>query len=248
MIGTKISKTSRVYFLLALVVCAIVCSYDWSRFRYDNVCLSPYTTSGSAMRMFADDGTPFDARLHRVCNSEKCCDQAIWNIGERKYPIFPLVPRFQPSDLKWMTASQERLSSVYGWTSVGFLALFLVFSFGYQTTTSVISLCRGIMSTSGQDQQIDFSCTGERGFVQQHWMFQFDYNLIACEMDGVSADLVGWNPPQDSTFDDYNITFDVPYEGMTRKRNQTATPKASDKTHRPIFSIVKQWPLPPNTN
>jgi len=249
MIGTKISRTSRFYFLIALVVCVVVCSYDWSRFRYDNVCVSPLSLGPDPIFSTADDGTRFDARLHRVCNNEQCCDQAIWNISERKYPIYPLLPRFQPSELKWMSSGQELLSLIYGWTSVGFLALFLLFGIGYRLTYSIISLCHGIKTSPGQDQQIDFSCTGERGYVQQHWMFQFDYNLIACEMDGVTEDLVGWCPPQGSTFDDFNIIYDVPYEGMTKKRNEaTEKTKPSEKNQRPIFSITKQWPLPPNMN
>jgi len=54
----------------------------------------------------------------------KYCNQ---NFFSRTYEnSFPALPIFQEPGSEWMTPSQERLTTIYGWTSVAFIALFLI--------------------------------------------------------------------------------------------------------------------------
>ena len=39
---------------------------------------------------------------------------------------FPAIPEFQPEGGEWMTEDQERVTTLYGWTSVGVLAIVIV--------------------------------------------------------------------------------------------------------------------------
>lgn len=78
----------------------------------------------------------------------------------------------------------------------------------------------------------------------------FHFPLLACDIDDIDVDLISWrNPNANNTshphlnYDDYNLIFDVPYEGMKRTKNVTSStvksPEHQDTHH--VFSIVKQW-------
>jgi hypothetical protein len=64
------------------------------------------------------------------------------------------------------------------------------------------------------------------------------------------VDLISWrNPNIDATrepylaYDDYNLIFDVPHEGMNRCKNCDHTEmNTGDEKSKHIFSIVKHWP------
>lgn len=43
------------------------------------------------------------------------------------------------------------------------------------------------------------------------------YPLLACDIDHIPQTLIGWND-KDNSYDVHNMIFDVPYEGMKRKR------------------------------
>jgi hypothetical protein len=77
----------------------------------------------------------------------------------------------------------------------------------------------------------------------------FHFPLLACDIDDIDVDLVSWrNPNSDATakpylaYDDYNLIFDVPYEGMDRSKNTERTEKSTSKKSQRVFSIVKHWP------
>ena len=78
--------------------------------------------------------------------------------------------------------------------------------------------------------------------------------LIACDIDHIHQNLVGWKDP-DKSYDEYNLIFDVPFKNMKRKRKIMESTKNLAKimdhkdfkvdnveTARPIFSTIKQWP------
>jgi hypothetical protein len=47
------------------------------------------------------------------------------------------------------------------------------------------------------------------------------------------------------SYDDYNLIFDVPHEGMKRAKNVASSAIRSGEEQEgatPIFSIVKHWP------
>lgn len=58
--------------------------------------------------------------------SYKYCNQNLLDLGTKT--TFPALPIFQPPEEQWMTDDQERLTHIWGWTSVGILG-FIVFLF-----------------------------------------------------------------------------------------------------------------------
>jgi hypothetical protein len=88
-VGFYLSRLSRNYFIPFILITHVVMSaYWWSGYPYDNVC--------------ANEGGGYSY-----------CNQNFWSAG-----VFPPLPRFQPKNAKWMSDSQEKLTSLYGWTSV----------------------------------------------------------------------------------------------------------------------------------
>ena len=90
-VGFYLSRLTRNYFIpIVLVTHLVMSAYWWSGYPYDNVCTSASEEGGYTY-----------------------CNQDFWSAG-----IFPPLPRFQPEGAKWMSTSQEKLTSLYGWTSV----------------------------------------------------------------------------------------------------------------------------------
>ena len=56
---------------------------------------------------------------------------------------FPPLPKLQRNQI-WMTDSQVRLTSLYGWTCLILLILYLVMAFGTLVMKAGISLIRGV--------------------------------------------------------------------------------------------------------
>ena len=91
-IGFHLSRLSRNYFApIVLVTHVVMNAYWWSGYPYDNVCENDEESGGGY----------------------SYCNQNFYGAG-----VFPPLPRFQPEGAKWMTESQETLTSLYGWTSV----------------------------------------------------------------------------------------------------------------------------------
>jgi len=94
--------------------------------------------------------------------------------------------------------------------------------------------------------------------------------MLACDVDGIDQNLIGWNDPSRS-YDYHNLIFDVPWPGMKRSkriltntRNTTSIAEQGDYESKVrkgvrqseqfkdgtsddsdgdfIFSIVKHWP------
>jgi len=187
----------------------------------------------------------------RVCNTQECCQE----IGTR----FPPVPSvFETKEFYWMTEDQERLSKIFGWTSVGLLIAFAVIVFGGNILKLIMSLFKGVYKPTGQDQKIDFSSIKDiDGYIPQVRIGSYAYPLLACDIDDVDQTLIGWNDPGTS-YDEYNMVFDVDHSSRKRKskiagstrfcgklRSHTDYQRSDshDENEKPIFSIVKQWDL-----
>lgn len=108
-IGFHLSRLSRNYFFPFLFMAHVVMSaYWWSGYPYDNICQE--TNVDNAYN--GDDGGD-GGYTYTFCN------QNFYSQG-----VFPPLPRFQSMmGARWMSASQEVLTGLYGWTSVWVLAV-----------------------------------------------------------------------------------------------------------------------------
>jgi hypothetical protein len=125
-LGTTISKFSRRYFFsTAIVAMAVVSSYFWSGFPFDNLCsneddLVDSSYYGTWNITTFTLGRTFTVTVDSSDYTFRYCLQDLYRTSGRN---FPALPQFQPAGSDWMTDDQEKVTTLYGWTSVGVLAI-----------------------------------------------------------------------------------------------------------------------------
>jgi len=182
---------------------------------------------------------------------------------------FPAVPGNLQGEIidgkTWMTSSQETLASIYGWSSVVVFFGWIVIFFGTFIVSLLRSCCVGTNSgPEAKDNKIDFSTVQEiNAYVPQIIDPNLSFPILACDVDSIDQNLIGWNDPHRS-YDFHNVLYDVPWPGMKRSRKinentrgmthisqHTKYQKDNREEGRdvdtlpgksPIFSIVKHWP------
>ena len=155
-----------------------------------------------------------------------------------------------------MTESQELLVTIFGWTSLAALVIFVLVVFGNAIANTVRMLFSGEVQNYGVDQKIDFSSIQEiSGYIPQVKVGGFLFPFLATDTDNIDKDfLIGWKDPH-GTYDDWNLIYDVKYKGMKRRRTQDGDgaeqsgdssgygeSKASHVPERPIFSLCRHYP------
>lgn len=201
-VGFHLARFSRNFFFPVILVTHVTMSaYWWSGYPYDQVCED-------------GDGGYF------------YCNQNFF-----KSRTFPPLPRFQPEGAEWMTEGQETLTSMYGWTSV---LVILIASFQFLRINVIPWVCSLYESTyqpDGMDQGIAFSKVVHRkevhGYVPQTRVPGFLFPLLACDIDGIDEDLIGWSDKGHG------------YEPHSLLRDVEAIMKS--KAVPPVFSIMRQW-------
>jgi hypothetical protein len=130
-LGTSISKVSRRYFFsTAIVAMAVVSSYYWAGFPFDNLCSNEdeldvvdaayFGTHKITTGTGSSDSVTVD--VYNQYTFRYCLQDLLWTSGRS----FPAIARFQPEGGEWMTEDQEKVTNIYGWTSVGVIAIVVV--------------------------------------------------------------------------------------------------------------------------
>lgn len=130
--GTKVSKFSRRYFFsLACVAMAIMSSFYWSGFPYDNLCENDSPLPTAYQGTFVVAARDPSSRMNgvEVTFSEshpgyRVCSQDLLSPGRGR--TFPFIPSRQPEGDEWMTPDQEYVTTVFGWTSVAITAVVII--------------------------------------------------------------------------------------------------------------------------
>ncbi|GKY95608.1 hypothetical protein MPSEU_000522100 [Mayamaea pseudoterrestris] len=260
-LGSELASFSRRYFFSGAVVAYfLVSAYAWAQFPYDNVCdsvNSTYVAPATYVNILAPPNVP---SLQSITVTQEAavvfCSQS-W----RSYDgfSFPPTPRLQPEGLTWMRGTQEALTILYGWTACIVAALFIVFFFGTGIVNFSLSWVRGVYEAANQNQHIDFSSNdGINLYIPQIRSFGLPFPLLACDVDCIDDNLIGWSDPVHS-FDYHNIIYDIPWDGMPRQRVevQLSGPSSPTMTRpatpekplsdfkvpiKPVFSMVKYYP------
>lgn len=271
-VGSELAQFSRRYFFSgALLAYVLVSAYAWAQFPYDNLCdpENPTVTGLSGTYDYVTaDGTTTSVTVTQDYPVVFCRQSWLEADG---FP-FPPTPKLQPEGLKWMNASQERLTTIYGWTSVAALVGFIVIFFGSAISRFCLSWFKGVTEPEPQNQHIDFSSNPEIfGYVPQMKRGGFPFPFLACNIDQIDSvsfyclwtmflyrtiysqacfssfvkNLIGWKDPYNH-YDYHNLIFDVPWEGLHREKYTDSSAQVSDASaepvRRPIFSIIKHYP------
>eukprot|EP00934_Nitzschia_sp_Nitz4_P009324 Nitzschia sp. Nitz4//scaffold13_size275219//14448//17225//NITZ4_000836-RA/size275219-processed-gene-0.67-mRNA-1//1//CDS//3329535900//9314//frame0 len=204
-IGPHLARLSRNYFFSAsLFVHVVMSAYFWSGYPYDQVC--------------EDNG------------AYEFCDQDLFRSN-----IFPPLPRNQPGEHSWMTPSQEILTALYGYTSLVMVGIMTVVVLYNLLLPEVLAIFKSVYEPDGEDQNIPFSSVKHRqevhGYIPQVRDPGFPHPLIACDLNGIDGDLVGWKDNSNG-FEVHNLVNDA----RQVLGGQALPPHC--------FSVVKQWSPP----
>lgn len=144
MLGSEIADTCRIYFFsFAIAVLAVMSSYNYASFPYDNACCkflnvrhclcacvfsnfmfiliialvdestAPSDYVGNIQAVTAA-GTSVQAQVSQGDPTYFYCNQDMMHYIP---PAFPAIPSNQPEGGEWMSSSQD-FCSLYGWTSL----------------------------------------------------------------------------------------------------------------------------------
>lgn len=200
-LGSNISMVSRQYFFsLAIVALALVSSYYWASFPFDNICETsatvPTTETGTwtvdviKSSNDVEEHTTYQVVLTEDDNQYKYCIQDFMRYP-KGYPPFPFVPKNQIPGSEWMTDDQEIVTNIYGWSAIGVMCIVL-FSFFWKGYLMFMTLFRGTYEPCGDDMEINFSDVPSiNTYVPQVESNVFSYPLLACNIDNIDPSLLG---------------------------------------------------------
>jgi hypothetical protein len=103
---------------------------------------------------------------------------------------------------------------------------------------------------NGVDAKIDFKNVVEISvYVPQFTVDAFNFPILACDIDDINTNWIGWSDSTDLSYDKHNLIFDVPHENMKRQNvhHNTLNSEPSmgevktNKSESLIFSLVKTW-------
>lgn len=171
-VGTHLASFARNYvFPIGFVVMAVISSYAWSGFPYDNLCPDPepYNTD-----LYAGDwslvieGTTTVALGYTIwdvpdsiqnfsisenSNSYRFCNQ---DLRTNRWQSFPALPKLQRSGFEWMTENQERVTEIYGWTTVAIVSI-VGLSLLFRLAEWGLSYFIGVYRPRGRDMKLSYS-------------------------------------------------------------------------------------------
>lgn len=151
-LGTKVSKFSRRYFFsIACVAMAVISSFYWSGFPFDNLCEASDIAPGYEGKFTVtalDQNTRMNGTEVSFTSTSmqyRFCNQDLLSPGGGQ--TFPFVAKQQPEGDEWMSPTQEDVTTVFGWTSVGITVIVIIkFVWGWFETAQ--SLFRSSYSVS----------------------------------------------------------------------------------------------------
>jgi hypothetical protein len=239
-LGAKISEFGRRYFFsIAILAMAVLSSYYWSAFPFDNLCVVEDATVGTNSTYGGDwIVSPLDTKLPQVPiqipeNGDlyRPCLQDFFH-----FPLsdkaFPFISMFQLEGQEWMTEDQELICDIFGWSSVGVVVV-VVFSFLYKWYSSFLDFFRGSYEPCGEDMGINFSDVPSiSSYIPEVQSPVISYPLLACHIDRIDTELLEWTDP------------DRPHAFYDLTKDADVLLRGTDVSSKVVFSQIAHWPPP----
>jgi len=208
--GVAIGKINVLFILpLSVLAMALLSSYWWSGFPYDNLCENEVIENKYVGVHFIDTVDGGKSESYVVASnttSYQYCNQNLLT-PDGKQVRFPAIPYWQ-NTTKWMTKDQELVTEIFGWASVCVLGILLL-RFAWFAKKSILSLFQVTYEPQGEDKKINFSSVqGISCYIPQVLSTEFSYPLVASCVDGVDTELFEWKDP-DKHHEFYNIMQDA---------------------------------------
>ncbi|KAL7563221.1 hypothetical protein ACA910_014494 [Epithemia clementina (nom. ined.)] len=200
-VGASLSRLSRNYFFTMALLIHIIMSAYWW------------------------SGYPFD-NLCEGDNGYYFCNQDFLRSG-----IFPPLPKMQPDGDKWMTKSQETITSLYAWTAFVILFIGIALLIKENIFPYIVSIFKSTYEPDGADQNIPFSAVKHLNelvaFVPQLRLPGFSHPLLACDISKIDRDVIGWKDDRRG-YDDHSLVVE-------------ANRILGHETDHVIFPQIQQW-------
>ena len=187
----RISSFSRRYFFsTALMMFAIVSSYFWASFPFDNLCEDVIPIGNhyyGTHQLQGEDGTTISLNVVVGATGYRHCSQQL--IGFKGWN-FPALPQWQPEGDEWMSEQQELLVEIFGIVSVVFVVVVLAFMVLSVVYNKVSKLFCGVKHR-GTLKGVPFSkADGIVGYIPQVNSSVYAVPLLACT--GYDEDIMEW--------------------------------------------------------
>lgn len=145
--------------------------------------------------------------------------------------VFPFIPQFQIVNEEWMSDSQERVTTLFGWTSVAVIGLVLL-SFWYMLYKNCRAWFHGVYSPNGDDQGQPFSELDSKAtYIPEVNSLSFAYPLLAAaNLDAIDEDLFEWTDP------------DRPHAYYDLTKDAEVLLQGTDVSSKVVFSQVAHYP------
>jgi hypothetical protein len=217
---------------------ALLSSYYWSGFPYDNLCpndgiADTYVNSFSVV--------PYEKGHYKAPSSVTFtsdnvgyhfCNMNMMTIaGGFTFPFVPTVSSEVTQPTEWMTDEQIISTTYYGWTAVAVLCI-VALVFLRRACKKFLDRYKSTYKVVGDDTGIPFSTVASRSaYIPQVVSRTFAYPLIACNTDDIDEELYDWRDP-DHDYRFYDLTKDAKKLLMTLLKEDEP----------PGFSRVKHYP------
>ena len=224
---------------MSVAVMAIICSYYWTAFPFDNICqndsinqeyvgaftlspLSPYIGSGSEVTNENITLTFTESDVdYRYCNQNFFASIA--------FPFVPTMGNEKIDPYDYMTDEQLISTTYFGWTALA-IVIIIFLKFIVLWYSSYREMYRGSYQAVGVSQGIAYSEVESRcAYIPQVNSPIFAYPLIACKVDEIDEELFNFTDPRRS-YKYYDLSVDA--------KKLLSRLKIDDP---PGFSIVKHW-------
>lgn len=235
-IDSTISQINRRYVLpLSVGAMAVVSSYCWAHFQFDNLCPTDEVDQnyfGEWVIPSETSSIDTDIMYHEINETTqfyKFCQQNMLRAG---YLRFPALPSYQPDGLEWMSNDQERLTLIFGWISLAMLVSIMIVCL----KLFIMKLTKTYEPRGGiDDEKMSFSSLRTPAYIPSVESSTIPYPLVACPVSDISEELFGWRSLCHS-YDHYDLTIDA-RRIMGREESGTSTADSA-------FSTFSHWPPP----
>jgi len=244
LLGSDLASFSRSYFYpTALLGFGMASSYIYAQFPFTWLC-----NPQGGQENIEVNNTIYEKMVF--------CEQGDWSVSGGGFLGFPAVPSVLERD-EWTTKEQETLSIVYGWSTVLLLITMLSIMFGRSILSAIQVYFKVNYKPEGKDAQIDFqNVSNIHAYIPQIFWGGLQYPVLACDVNQVNKDWIGWIDPTDPSFDKHNIIYDFQHKRIKKQiENQErgnlvsirdsvgsdVEVTSSMTQFNPAFSIVKSW-------
>mmetsp|Transcript_8946 Transcript_8946/g.9816 ORF Transcript_8946/g.9816 Transcript_8946/m.9816 type:complete len:380 (-) Transcript_8946:176-1315(-) len=251
-VNASVSKLTNIFFVICLMFFAIMSAYNYAQFPFDSVCETEYSADdyvGTWTLTLFDDSESSVEVTENDSIYESCGQNLMHNL------VYPPTAASQPDSTKWMNASQETFSTMYGWTMILITVSVIVTVIYWTLSKSIRSLfCRGYQPVGEPTPDRFSDVPSINGYIPQVKVPGYQFPFLVCDIDTINEGLMGWKDPYNS-YDFWNLIYDIPE--VAEKKRQERILHADEayvgdeglakdisqkiKYDGQIFSIVQDW-------